>query len=91
MTQFTDNRAIQRFEWDEAGVVSFCDYRVGPDSARVLLHVETPVEARGHGAAARLMDAIIAYARAERFKLAPVCSYAVAHLRRRREAHDLLA
>jgi uncharacterized protein len=90
MTQFQDNRAAQRFEWDEDGFVSFCDYRIGPDSARVLLHVETPMEARGKGAAARLMNAIVAYARAEGFRLVPVCSYAVADLCRHRETQDVV-
>jgi predicted GNAT family acetyltransferase len=91
MTQFRDNTDDRRFEWDEDGVTSFCDYSIAQDGTRALLHVETPVAARGRGAAGRLMDAIIDYARAENFKLAPVCSYAVAHLHRRREAHDLLA
>jgi predicted GNAT family acetyltransferase len=90
MTQFRDNTDEQRFEWAEEGFVSFCDYRISADGARALLHVETPREARGKGAAGRLIDAITAYARAEGFKLIPVCSYAVAHLRRH-PAPDLVA
>jgi uncharacterized protein len=82
MTQFRDNTKDLRFEWAEEGHVSFCDYRIEADGVRLLTHVETPAPARGKGAAGRLMDAIIAYARAEGFKVVPLCSYAVAHLRR---------
>lgn len=90
MTQFRDNEEKQRFEWHEDGHVSFCDYRVGPDRTRALLHVETPAAARGKGAAGRLMDAIMAHARSGNYRLRPICSYAVAHLRRHR-AQDLWA
>jgi len=91
MSQFRDNTDDRRFEWEEDGIVSFCDYSVAHDGTRALRHVETPVAARGRGAAGRLMDAIIAHARSENFKLTPLCSYAVAHLQRRREARDVVA
>jgi len=71
-------------------VVSFCDYRVGPDQTYLLVHVETPIEFRGRGAAERLMQAITAYARENRLKVQPLCSYAVAFYRRHNEARDVL-
>ena len=76
-----DNTAKRRYELDNDGVTSFCDYR---DSGvgRMLTHVETPEEARGHGHAAKLMAAIVESARAEGVKLTPRCSYAVAYFRR---------
>lgn len=87
---FRDNKTEARFEWEEGGAVSIADYVVRGD-ARVLPHVETPVAARGRGAAARLMTAIVEDARANGYKLHPVCPYAVAHFRRHREQQDVLA
>lgn len=87
---FRDNTAEARFEWDEDGFVSIADYVVRGD-VRVLPHVETPVAARGKGAAARLMDAIVGDARTRGYKLQPVCPYAVAHFRRHRDQQDVLA
>ena len=90
MTQYRDNENDARFELTEDGVTSFADYSVRGD-VRALLHVETPIAARGKGSAARLMDAIIEDARTRGLKLQPICSYAVAHFRRHPHTHDVLA
>lgn len=87
---FYDNESALRFEWDEGGVVSFANYRL-QDGARVITHVETPLEARGKGAAARLMAAIVEDARARNYKIIGRCSYAAAYLRRHRDSADVQA
>ncbi len=86
----TDNAARSRFELVEQGEVAFADYR--RDSARLVIpHVETPAALRGHGVAARLMEGVVAHARAEGLKIVPVCSYAQAWLKRHREHADIIA
>jgi len=78
-----------RFEREEAGVVSFADYRV--EGGRIVIeHVETPAAARGGGAAGRLMAAIVARAQSEHRTLVPECGYAAAWMARRlsREAPE---
>lgn len=90
MNGFRDNVAGSRFELEEGGVVSFCDYR-RRSGAVLLLHVETPMAARGRGGAGRLMAAIVDYARAENFKLLPMCSYASVWMGRHPEHRGLLA
>ncbi len=90
MIGFRDNSAEQRFELAHEGGTSICDYRVTADGAVLLTHVETPAPLRGHGHAARLMEAIVDHARAENFKLKPLCSYAVAYLQRRRDVADVV-
>lgn len=78
---FSDNTAGHRYELVEDGILSFADYRdVG--AARVILHVETPEEARGRGFAAKLMHAVVEDAKARNLKLRASCSYAVAYFRR---------
>jgi len=91
MGEFRDNASARRFEWEEDGFVSVCEYRIDADGRRALLHVETPAPARGRGAAARLMNAIVEEARRRGYKLVPVCSYAVAHLRRHTATRDVQA
>jgi len=84
-----DNQALHRFEIEENGHIAFANYRTH-DGRYVLTHVEADQELRGTGAAARLMEAIVAHARANNLKLVPRCSYAVAWFARHSEASDLI-
>ena len=88
---FRDHAARSRYELDEGQGVVFADYRTAPDGVRALTHVQTPVDARGQGAAGRLMQAIVAAARAEGRKLYARCSYAVDWRARHPEAGDVLS
>jgi len=83
-----DNAEKQRFEATENGHLVFADYRIR-DGHYSLNHVEADPALRGTGAAARLMEAIAAHARANNLKLLPRCPYAVAWFKRHPEAGDL--
>ena len=84
MTDVHDNPARRRFEMVEQGQTVFADYR--RDGSRLIIdHVEAPVSLRGTGAAGRFMEGLVAAARAEGSTIVPICSYAVAWLRRHRE------
>jgi len=87
---FSNNKSRSRFELAHDGGVSFADYRER-HGAIAITHVETPPELRGKGGAAKLMDEIVAAARAESFKVEPFCAYAVAYFKRHPEAGDVLA
>ena len=85
----TDNKAHQRFELEENGEVAFATYH--RNHLHVIVpHVEAPMALRGTGAASRLMEGIVARARAEGFKITPTCSYAHTWFRRHRDAQDVL-
>ncbi|WP_082525966.1 GNAT family N-acetyltransferase [Brevundimonas sp. Root1279] len=95
MTDLRDVIARQRFEQgftDEEGQTRtvWADYAVQGD-ARIILHVEAEPSLRGTGAAASFMQALAEHARAERLKLVPRCSYAVAWLKRHNEFRDVAA
>ena len=90
MAELTDNVAAGRFELAEAGGVAFARYRREPGRL-VIPYVEAPPGLRGTGAAGRLMEGVLARARAEGLKVSPLCSYAAAYIRRRPEHRDLLA
>ena len=85
----TDNTAARRFELVEAGQIAFADY-VRQDGRLVIPHVETPIALRGGGVAGRLMEGVVAHARAENLKIVQVCGYAAAWLRRHPEHADLV-
>lgn len=59
--------------------------------ARVVDHTIVPPEFRNQGVAARLVEAIVADARAEGFKIIPECSYVVAAFQQHPEWADLRA
>ena len=86
----TDNAAAQRFELVEEGQTAFADY-IRQDGKLVIPHVESPIALRGAGTAGRLMEGVVAHARAKGVKIVPVCGYAAAWLRRHPEHADLVA
>lgn len=61
-----DSDHIGRLTWVERG------------GARVAEHTLVPPPIGGRGIAARLVEALVADARAQNFKVKPVCSYVVA-------------
>ncbi len=64
---------------------------VARGNARIADHTLVPPEIGGRGVAAALVDALVADARSEGFKIVPACSYVDAQFRRHPEWADLLA
>jgi predicted GNAT family acetyltransferase len=89
MSEVIDNAARSRFELVEDGRLAYADYRREGDRL-VIPYVEAEPALRGTGAAARLMEGVLAAARADGLKVVPICGYAAAYLRRHRQHHDLL-
>lgn len=61
------------------------------NGARVAEHTIVPPAIGGRAVAARLVDALVADAREQHFKVAPVCSYVVAKFDEHPEWADLRA
>jgi predicted GNAT family acetyltransferase len=53
-------------------------------------HTWTPPALRGHDLAARLTDAAFAYARTNRLRIVPTCTYTQAYVERHPELRDLV-
>jgi hypothetical protein len=85
-----DNEAKSRFELEENGELAFATYRRTGD-VFTIPHVEAAMALRGKGSAGRLMDGIVAIARAQHYKIKPTCVYAVAWFERHPKQNDLLA
>lgn len=85
----SDNAARSRYELAEDGAVAFANYR-REDGVLTIPYVESPAELRGKGTAGRLMEGVVAHARAESLKIVPICGYAVSWFRRHPEHNDVL-
>lgn len=72
---------------DRAAVLTW--RALGP--LRVANHTFVPPAMRGHGVAQQLVEALVADARAQGFKIVPQCSYVEALFRRNPDWADLLA
>jgi predicted GNAT family acetyltransferase len=84
-----DNPERQRFELIEDGLTAFANYR--RSGANLLIpHVESPPSLRGKGTAGRLMEGVVALARANGDTITPLCSYARTWFLRHPEHGDLL-
>lgn len=85
----TDNTAASRFELVEDGQTAVANYRVSADVISIP-YVESPVALRGKGTAGRLLEGVVAHARAQNMKIVPICGYAVSWFRRHPEHNDIL-
>jgi uncharacterized protein len=87
---FRDNAAEHRYELDRPEGMSWANYR-DLAGVRVIMHVETPEEARGRGYASALMHDIVVEARTAERKLRASCAFAVAYFRRHPDTADVQA
>ena len=77
--QVPGSSAIGRLTWVEK------------DGVRVAEHTLVPREIGGRGVAGKLVDALVADAEAEHFRIVPQCSYVAAQFKRHPEWAHLLA
>jgi predicted GNAT family acetyltransferase len=84
------NPSQLRFEWTEDGILSVLDYQLH-DGIMIITHTGVPEAIGGRGIAADMTQAALDTARAEGWKVRPLCSYAAAYIRRDPQYQDLLA
>ena len=82
--------ARQRFEAEVPGGVAHTDYQRVGDTLH-LVNTQVPPASEGRGIAAALVEAALDFAEANRLKVAPLCSYVRAYMRRHPETLPLLA
>ena len=89
-TEVRDNPERERFEILEDGAVAgFADYRRG-GAVITFTHTEVDEALEGHGLGSALVRGALEAARAAGLKVAPVCPFVTAYLRRHTEFHDLV-
>jgi predicted GNAT family acetyltransferase len=90
MDQLRDNTAASQYELQIDAEIVFARYRKS-DGVLTILWVEAPPALRGTGAAGRIMKGLGQEAATNGWRIAPVCGYAAAWLRRSHEYRDLIA
>ena len=86
----TNNEEAQRFEAQLDGLRALLTYRRFPDRI-AFNHIEVPPPLESKGLAAKLARTALDFARANHFRVAPLCAYVAAFIRRNAEYHDLVS
>lgn len=84
-----NNREAHRFEADVAGGTAMITYREDGDVI-TLIHTEVPKEASGQGVAQSLAKEALQYARDQKLRVIPKCSYVKSFVKRHRDYDDIL-
>jgi len=84
-----DNKEESSFEREENGLLAWATYRIRNGKYQIP-HVEADPPLHGTGAAGRLMQDIVDYARAQQLVIEPRCSYARAWFARHPDAAGVL-
>lgn len=77
----------KRFQWLEDGQLCVLDYELH-DGVMIITHTGVPESVGGRGIAADLARSALETARAQGWKVRPLCSYVAAYMRRQRGAYD---
>ena len=79
-----DNRDANRYELEQDGQTAVMYYERRADQI-MLIHTEVPEALRGHGLGEALVKGALALARSEGLRVAVVCPFVRAYLRRHPE------
>lgn len=83
------NEKLQRFEAKVEGEVAFVEYKRPKDGSIVFTHTIVPPPHEGRGVGSELARAALEYARLQRLKIVPQCSFIAAYVRRHSEYQSL--
>lgn len=86
----THNPEASRFEAQVQGSLALCEYRRSGKLV-AFTHTEVPRTLQGQGIAAALVQAALAWCRAEGLQAQPLCSYVDLYMKRHPETQDLRA
>jgi uncharacterized protein len=84
------NAAAKRFEFGQPPALAECCYHRSGDLLE-LHHTLVPDAFQGQGLAAQLVKAALDWARENKLRVRPTCSYVAAYMKRHPETQDLLA
>ena len=84
----THNAGEHRFEAEVDGRLSVTEYELR-DGEMVFTHTHVPPELRGRGIAEKIVRAALDYAREEKLRVVPECSYVAVFIQRHREYNCL--
>lgn len=86
----THDESLGRFSTNVDGHTCVLDYQLR-DNTLIIQHTGVPAPVEGRGIAAALTRQALETARERKWRVIPLCSYAVAYLARHPDYQDLLA
>jgi len=85
-----DNTNEQRFELTVDGKTAFIDYIINKKGVIYLTHTEVPAKLEGEGIGSRLVKQSLETIEQRELKLAPICPFVAAFIRRHPQWKKLL-
>ncbi len=91
MNTITRNDERKRFELEAEGHTAFIEFLIDKDHVMYLTHTEVPKALEGKGIGKNIVEQTLNYLKDNNFKLAPLCPFVAAYLKRHPEWKDILA
>ena len=88
---FRFNPDKKRFELDVEGHQAIIESILNKENIMFLTHTEVPVALEGKGVGKRIVELALNYIKDHDYKLAPLCPFVAAYLKRHHEWEFLLA
>lgn len=89
--EFIVNYDKKRFELHTEGSVAFIDYILNNENIMFLTHTEVPKELGGKGIGKTLVQKSLEFLKENNYKLAPLCPFVAAYLKKNPDWGFLLA
>lgn len=89
--QLFRNEEKRRFELEVDGHTAFIEYLIDKDHVMYLTHTEVPAALGGKGVGKNIVEQTLSYLKDNDFKLAPLCPFVAAYLKRNPDWKFLLA
>ncbi|NBL64786.1 N-acetyltransferase [Flavobacterium sp. NST-5] len=90
-TQLLQNEEKKRFELKMDNHISFIEYIVNNENIMFLTHTEVPTELEGKGVGSSLVVKTLEFLKENNYKLAPLCPFVAAYVKRHPEWKSILA
>lgn len=91
MNTIIRNDERKRFELEAEGHIAFIEFLIDKDHVMYLTHTEVPKALEGKGVGKNIVEQTLNYLKDNNFKLAPLCPFVAAYLKRHPEWKDILA
>lgn len=91
MSELVRNEQKKRFEVEAEGHTAFIEYMIDNDGIMYLTHTEVPRALEGKGVGKYIVEKSLNYLKDNGFKLAPLCPFVAAYLKRHPEWQEILA
>ena len=89
--EITYNTTNNHFELQVDGHKAFIETILSKDEVMFLTHTEVPVVLEGKGVGKRIVEGALEYIKEHQYKLAPLCPFVAAYLKRHPEWKTILA